>query len=152
MKPANQYQAHTAKRWNFKISVLRIKSGNRPPKRPFPVLKTLWRNIPLVLIRWNLSAPLFGPNFVGKCRKPAPPSAGCPLFPCPHNEDETVADEILKQFDLLDIKTGTRFLFPAGKKQRVAIASAIVSNREIIVFDEPTSGLDLKHMGKLRGV
>ena len=44
-----------------------------------------------------------------------------------------------------NIKTGTRFLFPAGK-QGVGIASAIVSNREIIVFDEPTSGLDLKHM------
>lgn len=33
-----------------------------------------------------------------------------------------------------------------GQKQRVAIASAIVSGREMIVFDEPTSGLDFKHM------
>lgn len=33
-----------------------------------------------------------------------------------------------------------------GEKQRVAIASALLSGKKIIVFDEPTSGLDLKHM------
>lgn len=33
-----------------------------------------------------------------------------------------------------------------GEKQRVAIATAVLSGKEIIVFDEPTSGLDLKHM------
>ena len=31
------------------------------------------------------------------------------------DEDETVVEQILEQFDLLDIKTGTRFLFPAGR-------------------------------------
>ena len=33
-----------------------------------------------------------------------------------------------------------------GEKQRVAIASAIASERPVILFDEPTSGLDLFHM------
>jgi len=33
-----------------------------------------------------------------------------------------------------------------GEKQRVAIGSAVVSDRDIIVFDEPTSGLDYRHM------
>ena len=39
-----------------------------------------------------------------------------------------------------------------GQKQRVAIASALLSGKEIIIFDEPTSGLDYEHMqrfGKL---
>ena len=36
-----------------------------------------------------------------------------------------------------------------GEKQRVAIATAIASEREIIVFDEPTSGLDFTHMRKV---
>jgi energy-coupling factor transport system ATP-binding protein len=33
-----------------------------------------------------------------------------------------------------------------GEKQRVAIASAIMSGKRMIFFDEPTSGLDLLHM------
>ena len=33
-----------------------------------------------------------------------------------------------------------------GQKQRVAIGSAIASDKEILVFDEPTSGLDYHHM------
>ena len=36
-----------------------------------------------------------------------------------------------------------------GEKQRVAIASAIASKKEILIFDEPTSGLDLKNMLKV---
>ena len=33
-----------------------------------------------------------------------------------------------------------------GEKQRVAIATALISNKDFIIFDEPTSGLDLYHM------
>lgn len=33
-----------------------------------------------------------------------------------------------------------------GEKQRVAIASALLSGKKILVLDEPTSGLDLKNM------
>lgn len=33
-----------------------------------------------------------------------------------------------------------------GEKQRVAIGSAILSGKELLVFDEPTSGLDFYHM------
>ena len=41
------------------------------------------------------------------------------------NEDETVADEILKQFDLLEYKDRHPLSLSGGQKQRVAIASAI---------------------------
>ena len=33
-----------------------------------------------------------------------------------------------------------------GEKQRVAIGSAIASDKKILIFDEPTSGLDYRHM------
>ena len=48
------------------------------------------------------------------------------------NEDETVVDKILEQFDLLAYKDRHPLSLSGGQKQRVAIASAIVSNREII--------------------
>ena len=33
-----------------------------------------------------------------------------------------------------------------GQKQRVAIVSAILAEKEILIFDEPTSGFDYRHM------
>ena len=33
-----------------------------------------------------------------------------------------------------------------GEKQRVAIGSAIASDKKLLIFDEPTSGLDYRHM------
>lgn len=34
----------------------------------------------------------------------------------------------------------------SGQKQRIAIASAILADKDILNFDEPTSGLDFRHM------
>ncbi|MGK5436937.1 ATP-binding cassette domain-containing protein, partial [Faecalibacterium prausnitzii] len=48
------------------------------------------------------------------------------------NEDETVVDKILKQFDLLEYKDRHPLSLSGGQKQRVAIASAIVSDRSIL--------------------
>ena len=36
-----------------------------------------------------------------------------------------------------------------GEKQRLAIASAVETKREILVFDEPSSGLDGHHMREM---
>ena len=63
------------------------------------------------------------------------------------NEENTQqAEVILSQLNLLDKKERHPMSLSGGEKQRVAIAGAIASEREIIVFDEPTSGLDLRHM------
>ena len=53
---------------------------------------------------------------------------------------------ILKNLDLYDKKDMHPMSLSGGEKQRVAIASAVASNKKILIFDEPTSGLDYRHM------
>lgn len=61
-------------------------------------------------------------------------------------EDVQAANEILDRFGLLPLKDRHPMSLSGGEKQRVAIASAIASERPVIILDEPTSGLDLGHM------
>jgi len=61
-------------------------------------------------------------------------------------KDPELAEDILKELDLLHLKNAHPLSLSGGQKQRVAIAGAVASHKEIIIFDEPTSGLDLKHM------
>lgn len=62
-------------------------------------------------------------------------------------ETETVrATEILSSLDLSDKLKLHPLSLSGGEKQRVAIGSAIASNKELMIFDEPTSGLDYRHM------
>lgn len=64
-------------------------------------------------------------------------------------ENEKLAEEILTNLNLIDLKDSHPMALSGGEKQRVAIASAIASKKEILIFDEPTSGLDLKNMMKV---
>lgn len=59
------------------------------------------------------------------------------------------AEEILANLNLIHLKDAHPMALSGGEKQRVAIASAIASGKEILIFDEPTSGLDLKNMLKV---
>jgi energy-coupling factor transport system ATP-binding protein len=61
-------------------------------------------------------------------------------------EDVNHAENILKSLDIYDYRDRHPISLSGGQKQRTAIASSLVSNRQIVVFDEPTSGLDYKHM------
>jgi ABC-type cobalt transport system, ATPase component len=60
--------------------------------------------------------------------------------------DPETVDSVLKRLDLESFRNRHPMALSGGEKQRVAIATALVSGREILVFDEPTSGLDLGHM------
>lgn len=55
-------------------------------------------------------------------------------------------DEVLALLGLNDLADLHPMSLSGGQKQRVAIASAMVSGKELIVLDEPTSGLDYYHM------
>lgn len=61
-------------------------------------------------------------------------------------KDAAAANEILHSLDLSDKTELHPMSLSGGEKQRVAIGSAIASNKKFMVFDEPTSGLDYRHM------
>lgn len=61
------------------------------------------------------------------------------------DEFDTIVDK-LKLRNLLDRHPNT---LSGGEKQRVAIASALLSGKKILIFDEPTSGLDFVNMHEL---
>jgi energy-coupling factor transport system ATP-binding protein len=56
------------------------------------------------------------------------------------------AAAIMDQLDLTDLADRHPLSLSAGQKQRVVVAAALASGREVIVLDEPTAGLDLGHM------
>lgn len=62
------------------------------------------------------------------------------------NDDILKSKKILEKFNILNLKDTHPISLSGGQKQIVAIASAVASNKDIIIFDEPTSGLDLKNM------
>ena len=59
---------------------------------------------------------------------------------------DELADDVLAQLDLLPFADRHPMSLSGGQKQRLAIASAIMCGKELIVLDEPTSGLDRAHM------
>ncbi|MFI3201137.1 MAG: ABC transporter ATP-binding protein [Eubacteriales bacterium] len=57
-------------------------------------------------------------------------------------------DELIADLGLSQLQTEHPMSLSGGEKQRVAIASAITSQRKILIYDEPTSGLDYVHMNQ----
>ena len=63
------------------------------------------------------------------------------------NEDKAL--KILESVDLVCYKERHPMALSGGQKQRLAIACAVASERDYILFDEPTSGLDYGHMKEI---
>ncbi len=61
------------------------------------------------------------------------------------DSDEKIM-EILRELNLDDKEERHPQSLSGGEKQRVAVGSAVISEREVLVLDEPTSGLDYRHM------
>jgi cobalt/nickel transport system ATP-binding protein len=57
---------------------------------------------------------------------------------------ETAArvDDVLAMLDIADLADRAPFQLSGGQKKRVAIASVLVMNPEVLLFDEPTATLD----------
>ncbi|WP_102400335.1 ATP-binding cassette domain-containing protein [Haloimpatiens massiliensis] len=62
----------------------------------------------------------------------------------------TCITELLKQFNLSDVKHKKVDELSGGMKRRVGICQAMINNPDILIVDEPTAGLDIEERRNFR--
>ncbi|MFG2040105.1 energy-coupling factor ABC transporter ATP-binding protein [Dactylosporangium sp. NPDC048998] len=67
---------------------------------------------------------------------------GCLQLGLDRDTANTRVDDVLAMLDIADLADRAPFQLSGGQKKRVAIASVLVMNPEVLLFDEPTAALD----------
>ena len=66
--------------------------------------------------------------------------------------NESEVDRVLTVVNLMERANSKFKTFSLGMKQRLALASALLGNPEILVLDEPTNGLDPQGIAEVRNI
>jgi len=67
---------------------------------------------------------------------------GCLQLGTSREETQARVDDVLAMLDITDLADRAPFQLSGGQKKRVAIASVLVMNPQVLLFDEPTAALD----------
>lgn len=97
------------------------------------ILKPKQRQKACYLVMQEVNHQLFSDTVFGECEQLG-------------TADSEEIRRVLKHFDLDGYEDVHPMALSGGQKQRLAVATAVLSGREVLIFDEPTSGLDYRHM------
>ena len=59
---------------------------------------------------------------------------------------DSIATELMTNFDLLGLSEEAPFALSQGQRQRVAVAASLSGLPKLVILDEPTDGQDLEHL------